>query len=355
MVFFLVLNIIFCTLYIICRIQFLRFFLYIYWFVFSFIIIGLFDNSFLFGYLSALSYDSKFVFNFIFSNENLLGKKYLINDSNTADVLNICLNYGGDLGSELLNIKNTDMIYMDNIYKYSHEIMDINFNLSKTSSGIKNLLNYYNDLLKNINLVKGQDNDLTVSPKYLLDELRKFTDFYVEGSYQFNCQTILKDAWVINKESCPDNYILENKDIKDNTSKGNFCHLISLWTEEDLSKRYKDKPWDCGDKKSNELVIDKDFPNFPTAILGYWNSLKRYDVWHREIIRKIIEDLNIIYNDALKIEQEMNNQIILVENYTRQFYNLFKPYVGNSDIFALINCCKKNLKKILKFLLNFYY
>lgn len=288
------LNITIAIIYIFCKVQFFRFLAHYFWIFFTLITISTFSISFVFGILSVLAYDSKNVLNFIFSNNNLLNEKYLIKDKNTADVLNICLNYGGDFATELINIKNTDMIFMDNIYKYSYEIMEKDFHLNKTSNNIKNLKDFYTKLLYNIELVKGKPNDLTILPKDLSSELRKWSDFYVEGSYQVKCDNIIKDAWVTNRTLCPDTYEFISSDLK--TVK-NYCLLIPDWTENNVRKRYEDRPSNCEKKpdgvdiKKNNYVKDEDFDDFETAIITYWEILYRYNNWHMDVIGKILKDL----------------------------------------------------------------
>lgn len=252
---------------------------------------GTFLISFTFGILSALSYDATSVMNFIFSNDNLLTNRYLIDDKNTADVINICLNYGGDFATELLNIKNTDMIFMDNIYKYSYEIMEKDFNLDKTSTGIKTVLDFYKNILDDIRLVEAKKNDKTITPSVLLSELRRWSDFYIEKSYQVKCANILKDAWAINNKQCPDGY--KYKSTFPPGGDINSCFLIPEFKEEDLKVRYATAPSQCGNSNDIYSPNDVDFDNFQTPIMLYWDILRRYNDWHTDLVKKIIVDLEM--------------------------------------------------------------
>lgn len=64
-------------------------------------------------------------------------------------------------------------------------------------------------------------------------------------------------------------------------------------------------------------------------------------IWRCKKFLKFSFNFFSIYKDALSFEKVMSEHKALVVAYTRKFYELFNSYVGKSDIFKIINCCKK--------------
>lgn len=248
------------------------------------------------GMLSSISYDSKFVMGYIFSDENLFNRRDLINNKEAADILNVCLNYGGELGTELYDIRNSDMSYMDKIYKFSYNILDTDFKLSNVSDNIALKIKSLQETLGDVNLVKTKPNDNTIVPSMILTELRKWSDYYAAGSYQvvYSCKTITRDFWAINNSSCPADYPLRySSDGREYLGASN-CFIIDSWIDAYINARYKENPYDCdpGDpqqRRTNE-VKDTDFSSVGAAIYAYWAIIRKYQEWHSSTLNLIIKD-----------------------------------------------------------------
>jgi hypothetical protein len=260
------------------------------------ITLSTFIASFGFGILSSLAYDAKTVMGFIFSDKNLFNEKYLIKNKEAADILNVCLNYGGDLGSELYDLRNSDMIYLDKIYQYSYKVLEKDFSLSAVSNIISQQAKALQPVLEDIRLVTVKGFDNTVVPKQLLEELQKWTEFYAPNSYQskFNCKTITRDAWATNNSSCPDGYpVKTTTNGKENIGNAN-CFIIRTWSDAYVNIRYSVNPWDCDNadpnKKKTNTVKDPDFTTISEAIYAYWLTIKRYNDWHDTVLNNLIEE-----------------------------------------------------------------
>jgi hypothetical protein len=283
-------------IYACCKIQCCRYISHLLWIFLTFICFVTFLTSFGLGILSSISYDAKSVMGFVFSDENLFGNKYLIDNKEAADILNVCLNYGGDLGSELYDIKNSHMIYMDKIYKYSYSILDKDFKISSVSDKLNEHMKTLEVLLDEVRLVNTLPNDNTVTPRILLEEIRKWSDYYAIGSYQnsMGCKTITRDVWVLNNNTCPSGYPIKyTVDGKENIGSSN-CFIIQTWSDGYVNVRYTESPYDCenGDpnkRKTNEIK-DPDFASFPDAINAYWNTLKKYRDWHLTTVSSLMAE-----------------------------------------------------------------
>lgn len=238
---------------------------------------------------------------FLFSDQNLFRDKYLINDKDIADILNVCLNYGGDLGSELYDIKNSDLLYMDNLYAYSFTILNQNFNLSAVSNKISNTSNIFKNILEDVRLVGNAPNDNTITPNGLLTEMRRWSDVYAGNSYQniFNCKTITRDFWTVKDSFCTPEFeyrsfskIISGKEFIGGTN----CLIVDEWADSYLTSRYSENPYDCdnGDptKGKSNAIKDNDFDTINSAIYSYWESIKRYNKWHKSTLNSIIIDIN---------------------------------------------------------------
>jgi len=248
------------------------------------------------GMVSSLSYDAKSVLGFVFSDQNLFTDKYLINHKEASDLLNVCLNYGGDLGSELYDLKNSDLNYMDKIYQFSYNILEKNFQLNLVTDNINFQIKNLQVLLDDIRLVNSGSDINSISPKQLLEEFQKWTDFYAIGSYQskYNCKTITRDAWTINSNMCPVGFQIRNTSNGLENLRASNCYLINTWSDAYIFKRYIENPYDCdnGDpntKKTNQIK-DPDFSNFTYPIYQYWNTIKKYNDWHMTIVNNLIQD-----------------------------------------------------------------
>lgn len=255
-----------------------------------------FIASFGFGILSSLAYDSKTVMGFVFSDENLFNEKYLINNKEAADILNVCLNYGGDLGTELYDLRNSDMNYLDKIYQHSYKILDKDFSLNSVSNKVMEEVKKLKLVLEDIRLVTVKQSDNTVIPKQLFEELHKWSDYYAVNSYQtkFICKTITRDAWTNKNSTCPNGYPYKTtRNGKENLGIAN-CFIIRTWSDAYVNIRYSENPWDCDSgipnkPKTNE-VNDADFAKFPDAIYAYWETIKRYSDWHDTVLNNLIGD-----------------------------------------------------------------
>jgi len=279
-----------------CKIQCFRFISHFLWITLTFISFVTFLGSFSFGVLSSLAYDANYVIDYIFSDDNLFNNQYLIRNKEAADILNVCLNYGGDIGTELYDLRNTNMIYLDKLYQFSYNIQGKDFKLNLVSQEINNQMKELKILADNISLVTNSSNDNTLLPQRLLNEFQRWTDFNTLNNYQnkYDCKTNTKDIWVFKDSSCPPG---SSKNITISNGKENLglsnCFIIDTWLEIYVNKRYDENPYNCDGivkdgAKTNEIV-DKDFKSFKEAILAYWRVLKNYKNWHSTTFNALIE------------------------------------------------------------------
>lgn len=313
----------------------------------TFITFATFIGAFGFGILSSVAYDAKTVMGFVFSDENLFNEKYLIKNKEAADILNVCLNYGGDLGSELYDMRNSDMNYLDRIYQFSYKILEKDFSLSSVSSKLSEQAKALQALLEDIRLVTVKSStgtDSTVIPRQLLEELQKWSDYYAPNSFQgkFNCKTITRDAWATGNSTCPVGYPLKaTTNGKENLGAAN-CFIIGSWSDAYVNIRYAENPWDCenGDpakRKSNE-VKDPDFAKIQEAVYAYWNTIRRYNDWHVTVVNGLIGDYFKLVEAAKEVEANIQNQLYLINLYTRPLFSLFSGYVGKTNTYEILNC-----------------
>ena len=199
-------------------------------------------------------------------------------------------------------------------------------------------------LLGDIRLVEVKESDFSLLPRQLLDELQKWSDFYVPNSYQnkFNCKTITRDAWATANSTCPVGYPFKiTNNGKENLGAAN-CFIIGTWSDAYVNTRYSENPWECdngepSEKKSNE-VKDPDFTSVKDAVYANWITIRRYGDWHSTVVNNLIGDYLKLVEAAKEIESNIQNQLYLINVYTRPLFNLFSSYVGKTNTYEILNC-----------------
>jgi hypothetical protein len=347
-IFFNLINLLIMYLFLIKKYQLIRYIAHLSWLFLLIISIAGFLLAGIIGFAGALTRDLVPTFNFIFSEENLMNRTIFISDKDTAETVNICLNYGGDIANELFGIEISDV---DNVAKFYNQTGNINKYLAKfaISSNIKtdseeiaNFIRILNNTANDINLLIRNTSD-TNSPTSIMNEMRKWTDYTFGSSFQLNCNgTMSMDMWSQSVDSCDANYtylkIINNTGLVNSQLGKPNCLIWNEWTNSYIGNRYGSIT-NCTQlpNKTNE------FSSVQSAVIAYWQALNTLNVDNKNLINKLINELINLNTKFATSGSESIKLLSKINSLGYPLYNLVNSTIGEgSSFYDLVNCGNLN-------------
>ena len=318
-----IIFLVFTLLFVCCDIKCFRFISHIAWNIVTLITIALFVIAGVFGLLGTVFlYLGPFIEAF-FENKTLV---YILGDQKAADILDTCMNKGGDLQKILAG--DTSMVTtlssfvdqantLDSIYK--------NVTSVQGSVVVNNYIEYYKKLDKNVALdVSTSDEG---APKALA-KLTLYTDDTVEStSLQNSCSSKTYDKWVSDDTACPAGTQLISSNIPDTNIGEQSCLNVRSWTETTTASRYSKRPNSC----SGSL-------NIATTASGYVASINKYASDSSVIIAELQKEMTSINNQYSNSANKIKDALNSVKSVTDPFLNILQGQIGSGKLFDMVNC-----------------
>jgi hypothetical protein len=163
-------------------------------------------------------------------------------------------------------------------------------------------------------------------------EFIAFTDYSEKVSYQKGCSSNTKDYWVPDNTTCPSSYTY----IKGGESNigSPSCLVLSEWTSAQVNTRYASAPSGCGPTGSS------DFTTVSSAASSYFNSMNAYSSDNGKLIDEIKTEHVKINSSFTRMADLLLDLITKLDGILTPLVAIFNKFVGESPLFALINCCK---------------
>lgn len=258
------------------RLQYLRFFSHAIWIILCFSTIITFTVGGSFGILGNFSKDMVNVFNYVFSDENLLSpNRRLITSKSTAQIFSVCINSRGTIPDQLDDVSNSEVDHIQQFYahtmtlnSFKNSISNLNSNKLNSIQEIKNILSKIKDDVTLIN------EDLTDpnNPVNILNEMRKWSDSTYNGNYQTKCDKPTQDAWAQIIYKCP--------------SSSNNCLLFKDNDLLKINQRYNQQSLNC------KVGTKNDFSSVNDAIVAYFNGFTKLVSQNEQVINKLITEID---------------------------------------------------------------
>jgi hypothetical protein len=263
----------------------LRYGNYFVWIVLIFITIITFIVGSLFGIVGKFTNDLVPVLTFIFSDNNLLGNRYVINHKQAAEIIDVCLNYGGDISAHLYDIQNTEMHWLDIFYLSSVILNNAKINNYFAPTDLtsyiqtKNLLQTFIDdftLIQNGLNITNSNNINNI-----LIEMRKWSDASYINTYQNNCSNITKDQWVQFMQKCDSGYTYNSQDVNKQD-----CLNFESFNIDWVNSRYN---LNCS------LNSDVYFTSVNQANKAYYRNILNLINQNQNLLNEMLSDLSKYY------------------------------------------------------------
>jgi hypothetical protein len=283
MIFIQCINILGLIVYIPCDKQWGRYFNHFVWLFLIIITVISFIVGAFSGMVGLISQDLVPVFNFIFSNNNLLHDRYIIKNKPVADFINVCLNGDGNIGSQLFNLENTDFRYLSKLYLYSSLINSSNITRSGEMDEILNKLENKKDTTLCLNQKDVVGNSNPNSATSMLERMNYYSNSsnYIGDT---NCNITLYDIWVLNPDDCDsDANFITGMNPNSMTGQKTCMNLVD-WNDYKLNIRYDGL-------SSCKMKNDKNFTDAFSAIMTYFKNLYDYDSTNKDNLNLMIDDM----------------------------------------------------------------
>jgi hypothetical protein len=260
--------------------------------------------------------------------------RLVINDAGTAEVINICLNYGGDIANQIIGTKNTEAFYMSEYHELTTRLFnsDLGVNSSAVSTSIYKDISDLTGYSKDISSIMGEPTDSN-SPNSMLNEMRKWSDSRM-NAYQKNCQgENTKDLWVQFPEKCEPIYSYLRIGVNLN---GQFninissCLVLSEWYDSYIASRLNNIT-SCNN-------TNPDFNSVSNAVIAYWDALTKLSSDNLSLTNRLIQELNLVnskYSAAVLQTQSVVNDL---KKRTSNSYQEIKKLVGDNALYDIFNC-----------------
>lgn len=378
-------NILILTLFVKGKLLFLRYINYFFWWILMIFCIIFLSVGSLFKIVGVGLEDSVGVLQFLFSEQNLLIDRIIISNNNNANILNTCINIGGDVGSIVFNLNINDLyfeqFYQDyfiinkiyqnminggNVQKFfsdnqysiiTFDLSNQNINKNKTINIKNSIYNHFNlnitlnnninenlQITTYLNLLKIStqnfsylgSNDIGYVTSNAFDSLNQLTDKSFNNTKQNECKKFTHDIWVFDKRYCLKNYnfVSHSKKYLSYTFQ---CFLVDEWSKIEVSNKYKFSPNDCIITKSNGKIFSK-YKNFQNTISTYFNQIKKFIDQNNLLITQLTLEFNQLNKKFSNLYGIMDNNIKILNQLYEPLINISYPLVGNSSIFQFLNC-----------------
>jgi hypothetical protein len=282
------------VLYTTMKFMCIRFLMHLFWIIVTLLTIVTFIAGSVFGITGQIAKDLVPLFNFIFSNNNLMIDRYIITNPDTAENLNICINYGGDIAGQVFNLQNSQVDYLNRLYQSvitMKNYQQIIMNNIQTSQSIPSGKTYLASLAKDISILSitasGYFDSNPDLPYGLLQEMNKWTDSSLSTTFQLSCKTNTYDQWVFSQSNCPNGYTYMTSSPQSTTFK--TCLVLSEWSEATFTQRYSQNPSECKGQTS------VDFKSVSEAAIAYYNALTQMKTENQNLINQMNNDLEKYY------------------------------------------------------------
>ena len=328
---------------------FLRIFIHILWNIMYLLCFVTFILAFSFGILGIVGKDGSIIVHYLISKTNLESEKpLLIDDSDTINYINTCVNGNGEL-KETFNFGDA-MNSLDELYRIRNQIAhyktQVLTNTTLYAFTVFSEMDYGTKFLPMNYFTKNDDNVKTnfdeITNDYL--EINKYTKSDFTSSYQTN-PFEYDDYWYFS-QSNKDGYtyskrVIPIQDVHDYFNKKKLLFsLYEDWKEEDMDTLY-----------SSTVIVDS-APN--SFIDGVKNCIKTFDGIKTKTriifnnIKDINDNVNVAYEDVLK---ELDKALGIANEVIDPLYDVLNSYLGeDSSIYDILNCkfIGNNIKVLLK-------
>jgi len=159
-----------------------------------------------------------------------------------------------------------------------------------------------------------------------------FTDFSVAGTYQKSCSSNTRDYWVTDSSQCPASYTILK--AGDSSSGSANCLIFPDWTAAQVSSRYSNAPIGCSATGST------DFNTIASASNAYYNAMSNYATDNSYLIDQIKNQHANLNSSFINMTQKLLIMLNNIDGIISPLVNIFKNFIGNNGLFALVNCCK---------------
>ena len=328
---------------------FLRIFIHILWNIMYLLCFVTFILAFSFGILGIVGKDGSIIVHYLISKTNLESEKpLLIDDSDTINYINTCVNGNGEL-KETFNFGDA-MNSLDELYRIRNQIANyktqVLTNTTLYAFTVFSEMDYGTKFLPMNYFTKNDDGVKTNFDKITNDylEINKYTKSDFTSSYQTN-PFEYDDYWYFS-QSNKDGYtyskrVIPIQDVHDYFNKKKLLFsLYEDWTEEDMNSLYRTPVPDISTPKN---FID-----------GVKSCIKTFDAIKTETrtifnhIKDINDNVNVAYEDVLK---ELDKALGIANEVIDPLYDVLNSYLGeDSSIYDILNCkfIGNNIKVLLK-------
>lgn len=309
-----VLNLLFVFVYVKKRVGAMRYGSYCLWWFMMLLVFVFWLLAAGFTIASVGLNDSIGLIQYVFSAQNLQGQRKVITNPTITNMINACVNAGGDLGGRVLNMNN-NANELTKLYSFANELESLRGNARNKSNELETIQD---------KLLKARTDMTLVNQDPLnesLTQLNRYSNIYVNQTYQVECSISSNDFWVINTSDC--NSIPENSQ----------CQVLLEYDLTSFSSRYSSKPKDCNFNST-------DFPSIQSALLAYHDSLTKF----LDSNLNIISQLNLDYTELSEEYSHMGNTLIknldMLVPILSHLKVIFDPLANGGPLFEFLNCCK---------------
>jgi hypothetical protein len=328
---------------------FLRIFIHILWNIMYLLCFITFILAFLLGILGIAGKDGSIIAHYLISETNLESEKpLLINDNDTINYINTCVNGNGEL-KEVFNFGDA-MNSLDELYRIRNEIAyyktQVLTNRTLYAFTVFSEMNYGTKFLPMNYFTKNHDDEKTDFDKIMNDylEINKYTKSGFTSSYQTN-PFEYDDYWYFS-QSNKDGYTYSKRvtpiqDVHDYVNKKKLLFsLYEDWTEIDMNSLYRTPVPD--------ISYPKSFLEGVKSCIRTFDAIKTRTKTIFENIQDINDDVNVAYEDVLK---ELDKALGIANEVIDPLYDVLNSYLGeDSSIYDILNCkfIGNNIKVLLK-------
>ena len=328
---------------------FLRIFIHILWNIMYLLCFVTFILAFSFGILGIVGKDGSIIVHYLISKTNLESEKpLLIDDSDTINYINTCVNGNGEL-KETFNFGDA-MNSLDELYRIRNQIAhyktQVLTNTTLYAFTVFSEMDYGTKFLPMNYFTKNDDNVKTnfdeITNDYL--EINKYTKSDFTSSYQTN-PFEYDDYWYFS-QSNKDGYtyskrVIPIQDVHDYFNKKKLLFsLYEDWTEEDMYSLYRTPVPD--------ISTPKPFIEGVKSCIKTFVAIKTETKNIFDNIKNINDNVNVAYEDVLK---ELDKALGIANEVIDPLYDVLNSYLGeDSSIYDILNCkfIGNNIKVLLK-------
>lgn len=241
----------------------------------------------------------------------------------------------GDLAKEAFGdslTKNTESL--ERLYNVSNTLIQTKDQIqaNKNSIAITTINTQLNDYKINFaNTVDPSIGSDSLISQFL--QINQWADYNANGSYQKGCSSNTRDFWSTNLDTCKSGYV---KVTGGSTSNGDSnCLIFSEWTSSSTSARYTARPLGC-----STTTGSPDFTTVLAAVNAYYNAFTTYSTANTALINQLQGRFDILNSGFTSMSGKLLVMLDNINGIIDPLVKIFKDFVGDAGILALINCSK---------------